>query len=169
MITGTKELTSSDVTRFYCKRMRSAECDEVELAITTENENLSYEATINGRTDTGTADLQAGFGPAYECGGYIEMFGSGYFHETFKRSSTPVYTYADVCALAREFAATPDGAQALCATLKAAEASAARGDTEATRRRLGAFANQVRAMTGGEFTPAEAETLLAAAASLPGQ
>ena len=169
VITGTKELTAPEQTTFYCKTQRSAECNELALGIHTEGEALTYDAAIGGRSDSGTSDLDAGFPMAYECGGYIDTLGSGGLNEFFLRSFTPAYTFADVCALAREFAATPHGANGLCAKLSAAEASAARGDTQATRGELGAFANQVRALTGVEFTSEEAKTLLAAAALLPGQ
>lgn len=169
VITGTKELTSPEQTSFYCKRARSAECDEVVFFVNTEGEALTYEALIGGRTDTGTSDLTAGFGPELECAGELQTFASGVLYESFVRSFTRAYTYEGVCGLAREFAETAHGANGLCATLGAAEASVARGDTEATRGQLGAFANQVRAQTGGEFTADEAETLLAAAETLPGR
>jgi hypothetical protein len=168
VITGTKELTSPEQTSFYCKRARSAECDEVSFFVYSEGEALAYEALIGGRTDTGTSDLSASFGPEYECGGEIQGFASGVLYESFVRSFSPAYTYEGVCRLAREFADTAHGANGLCATLGAAEASAARGDTEATRGQLGAFANQVRARTGGELTADEAKTLLAAAETLLG-
>lgn len=81
-------------------------------------------------------------------------------------SFTVLVTYDGVCALARQSGATPGVAQSLCSKLRAAEASAARGNLDAKAGQLGAFKNEVSAQSGKALTADEAAVLTKVAEAL---
>lgn len=75
-------------------------------------------------------------------------------------------TAAGLCTLTRELVTNSGVADGLCAKLNAAGAAAARGDLNAKRGALRAFANQLAAQTGKTISAADAATLEQLAAGL---
>lgn len=75
-------------------------------------------------------------------------------------------TFASLCALTRQFAATSGVANGLCAKLAAAAAARSRGNADAVAGSLGAYAHQVSAQTGKALTPGQAAILTRLAAAL---
>ena len=84
----------------------------------------------------------------------------------YRRSVVIQVTYASLCALVRAYVDDAGVADSLCEKLAAAEAAAARGNTNAKRASLAAFVNQVEAQSGKSMTAAEAATLVALAKKL---
>jgi hypothetical protein len=86
--------------------------------------------------------------------------------QTVSTEVTFSLTAASLCTLTRELVTKSGVADGLCAKLNAAGAAAARGDLNAKRGALRAFANQLAAQTGKSITAANAATLEQLAAGL---
>ena len=70
-----------------------------------------------------------------------------------------IFSYDGLCNLTKQYVNKEGVAHAMCAKLSAAEAAEARGDYEAMRGALGAYANQVAAQSGKTLTRRRAITL----------
>lgn len=104
------------------------------------------------------------------CGGISAAFD---FHEMFVGEGgyalqlhIESVTLGDLCALTRAAVSHQGIANALCAKLDAAAASAARGNENAKRGQLGAYVNQLKAQSGKAVSAADAARLSALAATL---
>lgn len=86
--------------------------------------------------------------------------------QTVSAAVTFSLTAAGLCTLTRELVTNSGVADGLCAKLNAAGAAAARGDLNAKRGALRAFANQLAAQTGKAISAADAATLAELAAGL---
>jgi hypothetical protein len=83
-------------------------------------------------------------------------------------------TYADLCALTRQFIASSSSApsqarllgNSLCAQLDAARSAETRGALGAKRGAIGSYVNQVSSSAGVVFTPAQVELLVRLARAL---
>ena len=85
---------------------------------------------------------------------------------TGSASFTVRTSFQGLCGLVRRLVGDAGVADSLCAKLTAAEASAARGDSNALAGQMGAFANEVEAQTGKAISAENAALLLRLAGEL---
>jgi prepilin-type N-terminal cleavage/methylation domain-containing protein len=81
-------------------------------------------------------------------------------------ATSQFFSYNGLCDLTKMYVNKEGIANAMCAKLSAAEAAEARGDYQAEKGSLGAYANQVAAQSGKSLTRKRATTLVTLAGTL---
>lgn len=132
------------------------------------NITCSAADNLSGVASTTCADVA---GPAYSFALGSNSFSASATDNagnsgTGATSFTVTVTTASLCTLTERFVSQAGIANSLCAKLRAAAASAARGNTNAKQNQLNAYINEVQAQSGKAVSSANADILIRLARAL---